>query len=800
MEKRPPMGFEKKIQRFWNKNKIYQFNPSKKGKIFSIDTPPPTLSGDMHLGHAFSYTHEDIIARYHRLRGRNVLYPFGTDDNGLATEQLVERKNQVRIFDLRRKDFIKLCQKTIKALTPEFVQDWKDIGISCDFGLNYSTISRDVQKLSQYFFLELFKKKRVYRKEAPILWCPKCQTSIAQAELEDKELKSDFNEIIFKLEEGGEIIVATTRPELLPSCVAIFIHPTDKRYRNLAGKIAIVPLFGQKVKILKDKNVDPKKGTGIVMCCTFGDIKDIEWFLAYNLDLKVSFSKDGRMTNLAGRYAGLDIQGARLKIIEDLKKDGYFIRQKEITHIVNIHERCGSPIEILPTPQWFIKYLDLKKDLIKFGRKINWYPRHMKVRYENWVQGLKWDWCVSRQRYFGIPIPVWYCTKCKKIILPKESELPIDPTAVKPKQKCQCGSQKFIPEKDVLDTWATSALTPQIVQSLVSPVRNVLPLTLRPQGHDIISTWLFYTLVRSKLHFNKTPWKNILISGFVLDPQGEKMSKSKGNIVSPREVIEKFGVDALRYWSSGINLGEDLRYSEEELGIGRRTVIKLWNASRFFSLQSKGKKFFRKKTIIKELESADWWILTKLYQTIENYCNYLEKYNYFQGRKAVDRFFWRDFTDNYLEIIKYRLYEPVPEESRRAAFFTLNYCLLNILKLYGPFIPFVTELIYQNLFQKSEGVNSIHQAILRNEKKLQKEEIKEEFDHVVQLIAALRKYKSQKEMSLKMEIPKLIIQVKNLKIEKYLHLIQKTLNIKEIILGPAKQKITDKISITFKLR
>jgi len=799
MDKTPPKNFEKKIQKFWDKNKVYQFTPYKKGKFFCVDTPPPTLSGVMHLGHAFSYTHEDIIVRYHRLRGENILYPFGTDDNGLPTERLVEKRNRVRIFDMERKEFINLCQKTIKTLTPEFIQNWKNIGISCDFDLKYSTISRDVQKISQHFFLELFQKERIYRKEAPILWCPTCQTAIAQAELNDKKLKSSFNNIVFELENGGQITIATTRPELLPSCVAVFVHPNDKRYKKIFGRTAIVPIFGQKVKILKDKKVDPEKGTGIVMCCTFGDIVDMEWFLTYNLDLKISFSKDGKMTELAKRYAGLNIKKAREEIISDLKKKNCLISQKYITHTVNIHERCGTPIEILPVRQWFIKYLDLKNELIESGRKINWHPEYMRKRYENWVRVLKWDWCVSRQRYFGIPIPIWYCAKCGEIILPKKSQLPVDPIYTKPTQKCKCGSQKFIPEKDVLDTWVTSSLTPQIAQSLIKQKNikgKIFPMSLRPQAHDIISTWLFYTMVRSKIYFNEIPWKNILISGFALDSKGKKMSKSKGNVILPQAVIDKFGVDALRYWTAGINLGEDLRYNEEELRIGKRTITKLWNASRFFSMHAEHKKNIGSKAIIKELEEADWWILTNLYEAIKKYCACFDKYNYFQARKIVDELFWQNFSDNYLEAIKYRLYNSSSKKSHRAALFTLNYCLLNILKLYSPFIPFITEQIYQSLFRKKEKMVSIHQSILKEEKSLRKHKTKEEFEHIIKLLAALRKYKSERKTSLKMEIPKLLIQAEGIKIEKYFELLQKTMSIKKILLKPSQQKITDKISIT----
>ena len=411
MEKQYSKNLEKKWEDFWEKENIYKFNPKQEGKIFSIDTPPPTISGKIHIGHAFSYTHQDIIARYHRMLGENVFYPFGTDDNGLPTEKLVEKENKVKIFELKRNEFVGLCQKTLKKIRPSFIQDWKNIGISCDFSLNYSTIDKRVQKLSQRFFIELYEKKRAYRKEFPVLWCPQCQTAIAQADLEDKEIESDFNDIAFKLSNGKEIIIATTRPELLSSCVAIFVHPKDKRYKKLVGDTAIVPIFNQEVKIRADEKVDPEKGTGIVMCCTFGDATDIEWYFDHKLELKSSINKDGTMTKLAGPYQGLKVKQAREKILEDLKKNGELKNQKKITHTLNVHERCGTAIEIIDTVQWFIKYLDLKDDFLKMGEEIDWSPEFMRKRYENWISGLRWDWCISRQRYFGIPFPVWSSLK-----------------------------------------------------------------------------------------------------------------------------------------------------------------------------------------------------------------------------------------------------------------------------------------------------------------------------------------------------------------------------------------------------
>jgi len=797
---------EKHWLNFWEKEKIYRFHPSKRGEIYSVDTPPPTMSGPMHLGHAFSYTNLDVIARFQRMRGRNVLFPFGTDDNGLATEKLVEKVNEVKMVDMKREDFISLCQRTINQIRPKFIQGWKEVGLSCDFNLIYSTISPQIQKISQLFFIDLYKKGRVYRKKAPTIWCPTCQTAIAQAELTDKVKESTFNYIKFSLKKGGYITIATTRPELLPSCVAVFVNPDDQRYKKLIGQKVIVPIFHQEVTISSDKKVDPKKGTGIVMVCTFGDTTDMEWYLKYNLDLKVSISKDGRMTNLAGPYAGMKIKEAREKIIEDLKNRSLLVKQEKIKHTVNVHERCGTEIEIIPSTQWFIKYLDLKKDFLKMIDKINWYPSYMKVRLINWINGLQWDWCISRQRYFGIPFPVWYCKNSGEVKLANIEDLPVDPIHSTPKTKCSDGSNDFIPERDVLDTWATSALTPVIIYSLlqknkfnysrITKVKNFLPLSLRPQAHDIINFWLFYTLARSKLHFNKLPWKNIMISGFVLDPYGNKMSKSKGNIVNPQDVLQKYGADSLRYWATGVSLGEDIKYNEKEVQNGHRTVIKLWNAFNFCKIHLENYKPSIKISQ-NNLGKEDIWLLSKFQTVLKSYFQYLDEYNYFKARKILDNFFWSNFCDNYLEIVKHRLYSfPHKDREYLSAQFTLYYIFLGIIKLYAPYLPFITEEIYQSYFRKIEKTKSIHlTSFPKLEKRFKNNQIEKEFDEVIVIISTLRKFKSEHKLSMKKELSKVVIGSPHVFLKNYFDVIKKEMSVKEISLGPGDIKINSNLSI-----
>ncbi|MBI5148805.1 class I tRNA ligase family protein, partial [Candidatus Pacearchaeota archaeon] len=471
---------EKKILASWEKENIYSLKEKK--KVFSIDTPPPTVSGKMHIGHAFSYAQQDFIARYNRMKLGAIFYPFGTDDNGLPTERLIEKLKNVKSKNMSRQEFIELCLKTLKEITPDFIQDWKNLGISADYSVYYSTIDKNSQKISQKSFIELFKKGDVYKKEFPTIWCPECQTAIAQAELEDKEENGLFSTVKFKVD-GKDLLIATTRPELLPACVAVFINPNDKRCKSLAGKKAKVPVFGQEIPIIADKSAELGKGTGILMICSYGDRFDAEAIAKHKLKEKIVLNKDGTL-NVKG-YEGMKIKYARKKILNDLKEKGLITEQKQIRHILNIHDKCGTEIEFIPTEQWFIRILDKKQKLIELGKKIKWYPEFMQKRYENWIDGLNWDWSISRDRHFGVPMPVWECKKCKKIILAEEKELPIDP--LKKEKKCSCGGIGE-PEKKVFDTWMTSSLSPQITSSLVNNEIKI-PYSLRPQAHDIIRTW-----------------------------------------------------------------------------------------------------------------------------------------------------------------------------------------------------------------------------------------------------------------------------------------------------------------------
>jgi valyl-tRNA synthetase len=687
---------EEKWKKYWEKEKIYKFNPKTKNKIYSIDTPPPYISGKMHIGHAFSYSQQDFIARFRRMFDGGVFYPFGTDDNGLPTERFVEKTNNLSSKSMTRSKFIELCLKTLKEMTPGFIKDWKELGISADYDLYYSTIDKNSQKISQKSFIDLYKKGDVYLKEFPTLWCTECQTTIAQAELEDKEFPSLFSTVKFKCD-SKDLLIATTRPELIGACVAIFVNPKDKRYSKIIGKNAIVPLFNFEVPIIGDNSAEMEKGTGAMMICSYGDKYDVEAINRYTLNPRVIFNKDGTLN--FGNYSGMKIKEARKKILEELQNKGLIVEQKQISHIVNVHDKCGTEIEFLPTEQWFIKILDKKKELIEQGKKINWHPEYMFKRYENWINGLEWDWNVSRDRHFGVPIPIWRCDKCKEIILSDEKDLPIDPLQVK--KKCSKCKDIAKGEEKVLDTWATSSLTPQISSSLTKEGIK-LPFSLRPQAHDIIRTWAFYTIVKSYLHEKEIPWQDIMVSGFVT-MKGEKMSKSKGNVIDPAQILSQYGADALRFWAAGSNLGEDVDYQEKELVAGKKFMTKLLNASNFIFMNLKD----YKKEKPKQLKPMDKIFLDKLFEMVNEVTKNFSEYEYAKAKSEIESFFWKMFCDNYLEIVKKRIYQGKGDE-KLSAQYTLYHSLLIILKLISPITPFITEEIYQNYFKKFEKDKSIH--------------------------------------------------------------------------------------------
>ena len=744
---------EKKIQEFWEENEIYKFNPDSKKPIFSIDTPPPTVNGSLHIGHIFSYTQAEMIARYKRLKGFNVFYPFGFDDNGLPSERLVEKETGIKAKALPRSIFCKKCVDTTQKYEREFRDLWTSMGFSCDWNLLYSTVSEDSQRLSQKSFIELAKNGHAYIKESPVLWCTECQTSIAQAELESKDIDSSFNYIPFTI--GNKVIeVATTRPELLYGVVCVLVNPDDERYKDYIGQNIKVPLYNFEVPLIGDEKAAIDKGTGAVMCATFGDMTDVEWVEQFNLPYKKIILADGKIDESVPFIGGLYVKKARKQIIELLEEKGLLLKVEPINHAVAVHERCGTPVEIIRSKQWYIDVLSKKNELLAAGDKIKWYPSQMKARYVTWVENLKWDWCISRQRYFGVPFPVWYCESCGKAVFADLDKLPVNPLETSYDGKCDCGCTEFVPENSVLDTWATSSISPIINEYTA---RNVgykdkfLPMSMRTQAHEIIRTWAFYTIAKSLYHTGDIPWNDTMICGFVLAKPGEKISKSKGNSkLTPQELVDTYSADTIRYWAASTKLGTDTFFDQQEMvDASKRIITKLWNSAKFVLLHLAD---FDPNYKPKPLP-IDMWIIEKTNQTVISVSKLLDQYEVGLARKIVDDLFWKDLCDNYIEIVKERLYQPEKHgaEERRSAQYAIYYTFLTILKLYGIYIPHVTEYIYLKGFKDFVGDISLHNTELPIVKTVDKN-LLDFGEEIKNAVFEMRKYKSNNNISIKTEL------------------------------------------------
>jgi valyl-tRNA synthetase len=771
-----PKISEPKWQQYWQEKQIFKFKEisenevieGNKQEIYSIDTPPPYASADhLHVGHGMHYSQFEFIARFQRMKGKNVFFPMGYDDNGLPTERFVEKKHNVNKSKITRADFVKLCLEETKKAGKTYHDLFTSLGFSIDWDLLYQTIGPRAQAVSQKSFIDLFKKERLERVDQPTMWCTRCQTTIAQADLENVDKSSFFNDVAFEnmassSEEDKHLVISTTRPELLAACVALFYHPDDERYQALEGKTAKVPLFDYEVPIMADESVAIDKGTGLMMVCTFGDKEDVEKWKKHKLQLRVVFDEVGRLNELAGKYQGLKVDPARKAIVNDLEENGLLLNKKEITHAVNVHERCNTPIEFMKKQQWQIKLLDKKEELLEIANKVNWYPAHMKVRYEHWVKNLQWNWGISRQRYYGVPFPVWYCKDCKEVLLPNEDSLPVDPRETSYGKNCtKCGSDKIEPEIDVMDTWMTSSLTPEINAhwGLSTERKDFLPVNLRPQAHDIIRTWTFYTIAKSYFHHNNIPWKNIMISGHGQDEKGHKMSKSKGNFVVANQVIEKYSADAFRFWAASAKLGDDLPYQEKDVLTGQKFVTKLWNASKFGLMHLEDYDLKSNEDV--QLEIFDKWLLSKLQKLIIKSTEAFDQYEYSKTKSGVEQFFWHVFCDQYLEIVKDRLYNPDVRGNnvRIAAQKGLYSAILTTLKMMAPIMPHITEEIYQLYFAKNDGKESIHISDWPKAKDTLLDAKAELIgDWGVDIISAVRKFKSENQMSLKDELEELVLQ------------------------------------------
>ena len=771
-----PDAVEPRWQQRWVDEETYAYpdDPVDPNTAFSIDTPPPTVSGSLHWGHVYGSILQDIVARFHRMHDSEVFYPFGYDDNGIASERLTERELDVRHQEFERREFQEKCREVCLEYEEEFTEKMQGVGLSIDWNNTYRTISPEVQRVSQLSFIDLYENGREYRQEAPAIWCPECETAISQVETEDDERGSHFHDIEFAVASGDDadpnapdaFTISTTRPELLPACVAVFVHPDDEDNQDLVGERAQIPLFGHEVPIIADDRVDMETGSGIVMCCTFGDQNDIEWYQAHDLDLRVAIDESAHMTDVADEYEGLHSSEAREAIVEDLDEAGALLDRWEITHTVNVHERCGTSVEFLVTEQWYVEVLDKREEYLEAGREMEWFPEKMFTRYKHWVEGLQWDWLISRQRSSGIPFPVWYCADCDHEVLAEKGDLPVDPLSDDPPvDACPaCGHDELVPEDDVLDTWATSSLTPLInagwdwdaeAEEFTMARPEIYPMDVRPQGHDIISFWLFHTVIKCYEHTGAVPFESTMINGMVLDENREKMSKSKGNVVEPDAVMEKYPVDAARYWAAGSAIGDDLPYQEKGLRAGEKLIRKLWNASKL--VESLAPDPYPERPDHADLRELDRWLLAELDRRIETLTDQLTNREFSKARDGLRTFFWGTFCDDYLEIAKQR--------DDDSASYTLRTAHRRFLKLFAPFLAHVTEELWHDMYAEAAAdldaldgsievadgaADSIHLADWP-------EPLGLDADHdagaaATAVVGALRKYKSESQLPLNAEL------------------------------------------------
>ena len=807
---------ESKWQKYWQEQKIYQWQaPDSRFNSFVIDTPPPTVSGLLHMGHVFSYTQADFIARFQRMQGKQVFYPMGFDDNGLPTERLVEKiigkKASIYEQENGQGSFVKKCQEVVQEAETEFESLFNQIALSVDWEQKYQTISPQSQKLSQASFLDLWHKGFIEKKLAPVFYDIADRTALAQADLVDNEVEGFQYQFYFTIEKY-QVAIMTTRPELLPACVAIMVHPQDGRYQKFIGKKAVSPLFNIEVLVIADDLVQFEKGTGAVMCCTFGDETDLKWQKKHNLPNREIINSFGKfktaseLTHLADNklyqelLADKKLKEGKEALVLALTQQKLLLGEpQKIVRSVKCAERSGTPIEIISQEQWFIKLLNKKADLHHKVEQCNWKPNYMKVRIQQWIDGLAFDWCISRQRFFGVKFPVWKLVSLDdtttKFVVAHISQLPVDPLLDLPFGYVKTSHNlvedtsgqrwQIFPETAVMDTWATSSITPQLSSHGISSNfcfdydrhQQLFPADLRPQAHEIIRTWAFYTIAKSLLHADSVPWYNLMISGWCLASDKTKMSKSKGNVITPASLIASKGADAVRYWASASSLGADITYSEEVFKIGQKLITKLFNACKFaYSHFGVLKKFDNAYFVENITHAADLYILQKLQNVLEIYQQEFQQFEYAKAREVVEEFFWKYLCDNYLEICKVRCYGLVAEKyagqtlnqeqkenilaGQQSAVSSLYLIFNVVLKLFAPFLPHICEELYSLVFTAEFAEKkSIHSCnnfaylplCFENSKALQQGE------WLLATLFAVRKYKSEHNLSMKTTINKLIV-------------------------------------------
>ncbi len=716
---------------------LYYFDWDSEKPHFIIDTPPPYPTGTFHIGNALNWCYIDFIARYKRMKGYEVMFPQGWDCHGLPTEVKVEELYGIKKSDVPREKFRELCVKFTEENIEKMRKTMRRLGFSIDWSKEYITMYPEYYRKTQVSFVRMYNKGLIYRGEHPVIFCPRCETTIALAEIEYKSGETKLNYVEF----DKDVVIATTRPELIPACVAIAVHPEDERYRNLVGKTVKVPGTGHEVKIIQDEEVDPEYGTGMVMICTFGDRQDVRWWKKHKLELRDVLSRDGKLNEKAGKYEGLSIGEAREKILEDLKREGKLLKQEMVEHNVGVCWRCKTPVEIVAEKQWFVK---IEKDrILENARKIEWIPEHMIHRLESWVESMEWDWVISRQRVFATPIPVWYCKNCGYTVVAKEEWLPVDPTKDVPKEPCpKCGGTEFEGESDVLDTWMDSSITPLAITGWPDDHKEY-PTHLRPQGHDIIRTWAFYTILRSLALVNEIPWYEIVINGMVLGEDGRKMSKSLGNIITPEEVIEKYGADAMRQWAAiGGVMGTDVIFSWKEVVSASRFQQKFWSILRFAMTHLKDYSF--DESHVRYLRDADRWILSRLNRLVVEVDEAMSNYDFAKALKAIRGFTWYELADDYIELVKNRLYSG-DENEKLSARYTLYKVMSTLVRLIAPITPFMAEECWQ-IFS---GNGSVHkQPYPEVEEKFIDDKAERKGEMIRRIVEEVRKYKHDHRIAL----------------------------------------------------